>query len=198
MLQISPGNAHNGTRRQRFLVLDERRVPCADEVKLTMSLRGNSTRRSFLRTATAMGAVAAWGRAAERPPAKWKERRAIFPEGVASGDPDHHSVILWTRVTDPAVDKLYVEVAEDERFTKIVSNAATPVSGEADWTTRVLVGGLEAGACLLVSVPDEGMAQEAGLAARLRRPIPAIHAPYGLCSSVAKTRIRARRMHIGG
>src|SRR5450432_1168802 len=108
-----------------------------------MSLRGNSTRRSFLRTAAAMGAVAAWGRAAERPPAKWKERRELFPEGVASGDPDHHSVILWTRVTDPAVDKLHVEVAEDEFFTKIVSNAATPVSSDAAWTTRVLVGGLK-------------------------------------------------------
>src|ERR1017187_3097582 len=108
-----------------------------------MSIRGNSTRRSFLRTAAAMGAVAARGRAAERPPAKWKERRELFPEGVASGDPDHHSVILWTRVTDPAVDKLYVEVAEDERFTKIISNAATPVSAVADWTTRVLVGGLK-------------------------------------------------------
>src|ERR1035437_2548164 len=97
-----------------------------------MSIRGNSTRRSFLRTAAAMGAVAARGRAAERPPAKCKERRELFPEGVASGDPDHHSVILWTRVTDPAVDKLYVEVAEDERFTKIISNAATPVSAVAD------------------------------------------------------------------
>ena len=70
-----------------------------------MNIRGNPTRRSFLRTAAAMGAVAAWGHAAERPPAKWRERRELFPEGVASGDPDHHSVILWTRVT--AVDKLY-------------------------------------------------------------------------------------------
>jgi alkaline phosphatase D len=108
-----------------------------------MNIRGNPTRRSFLRTAAAIGAVAAWGRAAERPPAKWKERRELFPEGVASGDPDHQSVILWTRVTDSAVDKLYVEVAEDDRFTKIVSNAATPVSADADWTTRVLVGGLK-------------------------------------------------------
>ena len=91
-----------------------------------------------------MGAVAVWGRAAERAPAKWHERRGLFPEGVASGDPDHHSVILWTRVSDPAVDKLYVEVAEDERFTKIVSNAVTPVSADADGTVRVLAGGLKA------------------------------------------------------
>src|SRR5579863_4234855 len=115
----------------------------SDEVKQTMSLRGNPTRRSFLRTAATMGAVAAWGRGAERPPAKWKEHRELFPEGVASGDPDHHSVILWTRVADPAVNKLYVEVAEDEGFTKIVSDTSTTVSADADWTTRVLIGGLK-------------------------------------------------------
>ncbi len=116
-----------------------------------MTIRGNATRRSFLQTAAAMGAVAAWargtargaGRAANRPPAKWHPRPELFPEGVASGDPDHHSVILWTRVADPAVDRLYVEIAEDERFTKIVSNAAAPVSADSDWTTRVLVGGLK-------------------------------------------------------
>ena len=90
-----------------------------------MNIRGNPTRRLFLRTAAAMGAVAAWGRAAERPPAKWKERRELFPEGVASGDPDHHSELLWNRVADPAVDKLYVEVAKDERFTKILNASGT-------------------------------------------------------------------------
>ncbi len=104
---------------------------------------GLPSRRSFLRIAAAIGAVGAWGRAADRPPAKWKERRELFPEGVASGDPDHHSVILWTRLGDPKISKLYVEVAEDEHFTHIVSSASTPVSAAADWTCRVLVGGLK-------------------------------------------------------
>jgi len=109
-------------------------VLCADEVKQTMNIRGNSTRRSFLRTAAAMGAVAAWGRAAERPPAKWKERRELFPRASHRGIRDHHSVILWTRVTDPASTSCTSRSRRMSGSRRCVSNAATPVSGEADWT----------------------------------------------------------------
>ena len=100
------------------------------------------TRRSFLRTAAAIGAVAAWGQPTKIP-VKWKERRDLFPEGVASGDPDHNSVILWTRAADASVGKLFVEVAEDEQFQKIVTTASAPISPAADGTCRVLAGGLK-------------------------------------------------------
>jgi phosphodiesterase/alkaline phosphatase D-like protein len=59
------------------------------------------------------------------PGGKVERTPGTFPEGVASADPDHHSVILWTRVADPAVDKSCVEVAEDERFTKILNASGT-------------------------------------------------------------------------
>jgi alkaline phosphatase D len=101
------------------------------------------TRRSFLRSAAAMGAVAAWGKPARLPAVKWRERRDLFPEGVASGDPDDQSVILWTRAGDASVGKLFVEVAEDEDFRKIVTTATAPVSQAADGTCRVLAGGLK-------------------------------------------------------
>jgi alkaline phosphatase D len=39
---------------------------------------------------------------------------------------------------------LNVEVAEDERFTRVVATAVAPVSEASDWTCRVLVGGLKA------------------------------------------------------
>ncbi len=90
-----------------------------------------------------MGAVAAWGKPARLPAVKWRERRDLFPEGVASGDPDDKSVILWTRAGDASVGKLFVEVAEDEDFRKIVTTAAAPVSRAADGTCRVLAGGLK-------------------------------------------------------
>jgi len=101
------------------------------------------TRRSFLRSAAAMGAVAAWGKPAKLPGVTWRERRELFPEGVASGDPDDHSVILWTRAGDASVGKLFLEVAEDEDFRKIVTTATAPVSPAADGTSRVLAGGLK-------------------------------------------------------
>ena len=59
-------------------------------------------RRNFLSAAAAVGASAAWGGARAAPSKlKWTERRDLFPEGVASGDPQGDSVILWTRRPPP-------------------------------------------------------------------------------------------------
>jgi alkaline phosphatase D len=103
------------------------------------------SRRDFLRTASVIGASLAWGGRVRPSRIRWQERRQWFPEGVASGDPDPNSVILWTRrpCTDAQRHVLTVEVAEDEEFHRVVAQAKAPVSAAADWTTRVLVGGLE-------------------------------------------------------
>ena len=55
------------------------------------------SRREFIQVAAAMGASLAWGGRARASRVNWRERRDLYPEGVASGDPDPHSVILWTR-----------------------------------------------------------------------------------------------------
>ena len=103
------------------------------------------TRRSFLKTATAIGASLAWVGPARGSRVKWHERRDLYPQGVASGDPDPHSVILWTRrpFTDGSQQLLTVEVAEDEAFRRVIAHAQAPVSIAADWTARVLIGGLK-------------------------------------------------------
>jgi alkaline phosphatase D len=105
------------------------------------------TRRQFVAAAAAMGATAAW--ASLRPTRsrqKWVERRDLFAEGVASGDPAPDSVLLWTRAstagTAPEVP-LTVEVAEDDAFERVVATARTRALAAADHTCRVLVGGLE-------------------------------------------------------
>ncbi|HEY8975117.1 MAG TPA: alkaline phosphatase D family protein, partial [Burkholderiaceae bacterium] len=102
------------------------------------------SRRSFLETAAALGASLAWVAPARASGVDWKERRDLYPQGVASGDPDPHSVILWTRrpFDDGARQMLSVEVAEDEAFRRVVAQAPAPVSSASDWTARVLVGGL--------------------------------------------------------
>jgi alkaline phosphatase D len=78
----------------------------------------------------------------------WKERRDLFSEGVASGDPATDSILLWTRYsaggTTPAVS-LTVEVAEDPAFESVVATAGTRALAAADHTCRVLVGGLRPG-----------------------------------------------------
>jgi alkaline phosphatase D len=103
------------------------------------------SRRDFIHTAAALGASLAWVGRAQASRSNWRERRELFPEGVASGDPDPHSVILWTRRPFDQGNRhlLSVEVAEDETFRRVVARAGAPVSAAADWTTRVLVGGLK-------------------------------------------------------
>jgi alkaline phosphatase D len=102
-------------------------------------------RRDFIQLAATIGASLALGGTACKSRTKWRERRELYPEGVASGDPDPQSVILWTRRPYDKGDKhvLTVEVAEDEAFSHVIAHAPAPVSAASDWTTRVLVAGLE-------------------------------------------------------
>src|ERR1044071_3221505 len=102
------------------------------------------SRRDFIRVATTIGASLAWSGTGCRSRTSWRERRDRFPEGVASGDPDPHSVILWTRRPFDKGDRhvLTVEVAEDEAFQRVIAHAPAAVSAASDWTTRVLVAGL--------------------------------------------------------
>ena len=106
-----------------------------------------SERRRFLGAAAAIGASSAFGGALAAPARKaWRERRDLYPEGVASGDPAPDSVLLWTRRpprTPGETPRLTVEVAEDEGVHHLVARAPTRLSAEADWTCRVLVGGLK-------------------------------------------------------
>src|SRR6478672_6702996 len=106
--------------------------------------RMTTSRRSFLKAAAAMGASLAWVGPARASRVRWRERRDLYPQGVASGDPDPHSVILWTRrpFADGTRQRLTVEVAEDEAFRQVIAHAPAAVSSAADWTTRVLIGGL--------------------------------------------------------
>jgi len=103
------------------------------------------SRRSFLKAAAAMGASLAWVGPAHGSRVKWHERRDLYLQGVASGDPDPHSVILWTRrpFAEGTRHVLTVEVAEDEAFGRVIAHAQAPVSSAADWTARILIGGLK-------------------------------------------------------
>jgi alkaline phosphatase D len=103
------------------------------------------SRRDFMQVAAAIGASLAWGGPARASRTKWREALQSFPEGVASGDPDPNSVILWTRrpFDDAKRHLLTVEIAEDQAFNRVVAHAPAPVSAATDWTSRVLVGGLK-------------------------------------------------------
>ena len=105
------------------------------------------TRREFVRTAITLGATAAWSRATgATSQIPWRERRDLFTEGVASGDPDSNSVLLWTRRDvggKRGGQTLIVEIAHDIEFRHVIATVPAAVSAASDWTCRVLVGGLK-------------------------------------------------------
>src|SRR6478752_2232360 len=103
------------------------------------------SRREFVQSAAAIGASLAFTGPARASRTKWTERRDLYPQGVASGDPDPTSVILWTRRPFESGTRqvLTVEVAEDSAFRRVIAHAPAPVLAASDWTSRVLVGGLK-------------------------------------------------------
>ncbi len=104
-------------------------------------------RRHFLASAAALGAAAVWCAPSHaRSRTHWREQRDAFPQGVASGDPDAHSVLLWTRHPSgegAAPARLTVEVAEDADFMRVVADRSLEADAGSDWTCRVLIGGLQ-------------------------------------------------------
>ena len=107
----------------------------------------NVDRREFLRMAASFGAVLALPSSfAGTATKQWRERRDLYPQGVASGDPHADSVLLWTRRpphADGEAKVLIAEVAEDANFHRVIATAKAPLSSANDWTCRVLAAGLK-------------------------------------------------------
>jgi len=104
-------------------------------------------RREFIELSAALGATLAWARnAASESQLTWSERRELYPQGVASGDPHPDSVLLWTRrppAAGAAAKQLTVEIARDAQFKHVVSTSRALLAEERDWTCRILAAGLE-------------------------------------------------------
>jgi alkaline phosphatase D len=75
-----------------------------------------------------------------------------FALGVASGDPDHQSVVLWTRLATaplepmggmpPRMIDVQWEVADDEEFSKVVANGTYTTTPQLAHSVHVEVEGL--------------------------------------------------------
>jgi alkaline phosphatase D len=100
----------------------------------------------------------------------WSERRDLYPEGVASGDPDAHSVLLWARhpFSSETQGWLRVEVSEDQTFSQVVATARAKVSAASDWTCRILVGNLHPSRVYWYRFSDDS-----GLGSRIGRTLTA-------------------------
>ncbi len=134
-----------------------------------------TSRRHFLKLSVALGASLAWGCTPVRPSSSgWRERREMYPQGVASGDPDDNSVLLWTRrpYSDGRIGaNLRVEIADDPAFTRVVATTTARVQAASDWTCRVLVAHLQAASEYWYRFVDED-----GNGSRIGRTLTAPHA----------------------
>src|SRR5690349_4474791 len=159
------------------------------------------SRRDFIQAAAAMGASLAWSGRARASRVNWRERRDLYPEGVASGDPDETSVILWTRrpFADANRHILTLEVAEDEAFRRVIAKATAPVSASADWTTRVLVGRLKPSKVYWYRFSDtEGNGSRIGrtITAPTRNDPRPVNFAFVSCQSVNEGKLNAYRRMI--
>lgn len=71
---------------------------------------------------------------------------ALFRHGIASGDPDATSVVLWTRVSSASPVIVECQVARDVGFHDIVWSASTPVNADRDYTVKLVASRLIPGA----------------------------------------------------
>ena len=106
----------------------------------------NLTRRSAL--IGAAGAGLAVSSCSKSPDVFQPVENGHFNHGVASGDPDPTSIMLWTALTDDGGGYRGVEVARDEGFTDIVfeqGEEITYVMMQPLGTLKILATGLEPG-----------------------------------------------------
>jgi alkaline phosphatase D len=68
-----------------------------------------------------------------------------FTHGVASGEPTHTSVLLWTRYVAERDVKLRAEIALDAGFKRTVVGGETMAAVERDHTAKVVLDGLQPG-----------------------------------------------------
>lgn len=107
------------------------------------------TRRAALASGVAVGAASCASSPKLTPYVAVDEAATgVFEHGVASGDPDATSVVLWTRVSpDESGSRGTVawEVATDDAFQNVVAQGESTTGVSRDWTVKALADELAPG-----------------------------------------------------
>ena len=68
------------------------------------------------------------------------EQLATYPEGIASGEPSPHGIVLWTRVTPASAPQpVHWQIAEDDAFAVILVEGAIFPDAARDFTIKPVV-----------------------------------------------------------
>ncbi|MGE3780336.1 MAG: alkaline phosphatase, partial [Pirellulaceae bacterium] len=111
------------------------------------------SRRLFLAWSAALAALPRLQRQAEAANRTVAFAEQPFTLGIASGDPDHHSVVLWTKLAPRPQEPnggmaetpvpVRWELAEDEGFRKIVGQGTVPAMPQLGHSVHVEARGLK-------------------------------------------------------
>ena len=86
-----------------------------------------------------------------------------FWHGVASGDPDTTSVVIWTRVTTDAPDADVIwTVYDDAEAMSVIAKGQAKATADADHTVKVIVDGLEPGKTYYYRFETDGVLSRIG------------------------------------
>ena len=95
-------------------------------------------RRQLLNAISSLPILSTAGLAAETTPS--------FVHGVASGDPDRESLVIWTRVSGLSKSQsVSWQLALDSEFSQIVTHGSETTNQYQDYTVKAIVDGLEPG-----------------------------------------------------
>ena len=145
------------------------------------------TRRDFLGTAALAGAATLLDRFSLPLLAQARRGRRVFLHGVASGDPLHTGVILWTRATPPAGRAsvpVSFEIARDTAFTRIVGRGMQTATAARDFTVKIDALGLEPGTTYYYRFSALGEASPIGRTRTLPRSTSRVRLAVASCSNL--------------
>jgi alkaline phosphatase D len=124
-----------------------------DHLSSALQHEGRFSRRLFLSYAASLSAIPLLGQTGEIAK-KVAFSADPFSMGVASGDPDHESVILWTRLAPRPLEvgggmpehpvEVYWEIAGDDAFTKVVGSGKTNASPALGFSVHIEARNLKA------------------------------------------------------
>ena len=124
----------------------------ADQIRNAVRHEGGVSRRLFISYATALSSIPLLSRSSfAKSSCNFSDNP--FSLGVASGDPDHKSVVLWTRLAPKPMEpfggmpheavKVKWEVANDDKFTKGVVKGTVSATPQLGHSVHVVVNGLK-------------------------------------------------------
>lgn len=151
----------------------------------------STTRRDFLGAAALAGAGSLLpsidNRLSATLLAETRQGRRVFLHGVASGDPLHQGVILWTRATPPSGRRevaVSYEIARDRSFTRIAGRGMQMARAARDFTVKVDAAGLEPGATYYYRFSALGEASPVGRTRTLPRATSRVRLAVASCSNL--------------